>query len=394
MPPLLTIIAMSTFAASLSARAVEPVLPQIGNDLSVSIAIAAGLSAANALTFALVQPFLGALADLFGKARLVVVCLIVLAVANAAGAFATSYSMLFATRILAGVGAGGVFPIAMGLTSDLVPTHQRQIAMGRVLGGAMIGNLLGATFSGIIGDFVGWRGVLLLLGALVMIASFAVAYGFRGVLSGTVQRVPLSQLKQGYQTILANPNARVCFTAVFIEGLCILGLFPFVAAFLADLGEPRLSIAGLVIAGFAVGGLCYTLTVSRLLPRLGVNGMMIGGGLLAGTQLAFVAFGAPWPWQLASFFLMGWGFYSLHGSLQIFSSDLAPEARASALAIHSFCFFMGQAAGPVVYGFGLAHVGKTATMLISASIVIALGFVCVRLLQQQPPTGPEDMADI
>lgn len=384
MPPLLTIIAMSTFAASLSARAVEPVLPQIGNDLSVSIAIAAGLSAANALTFALVQPFLGALADLFGKARLVVVCLIVLAIANAAGAFATSYSMLFATRVLAGVGAGGVFPIAMGLTSDLVPTHQRQIAMGRVLSGAMIGNLLGATFSGIIGDFVGWRGVLLLLGALVMIASFAIAYGFRGALSGPAQKVPLAMLIEGYKKIFRNPNAKVCFIAVFFEGFCILGIFPFVAAFLADLGEPRLSIAGLIIGGFAVGGLGYTVTVSRLLPLLKVSGMMTSGGLLAGLQLAFLAVGAPWQWQFFSFLLMGWGFYSIHGSLQIFSSDLAPEARASALAIHAFCFFMGQATGPVVYGFGIAHIGKTATLMISAAIVMAMGFVCAKLLRTQP----------
>ncbi len=393
MPPILTIIAMSTFAASLSARAIEPVLPQVAGDLTVSIAVAAGLSAVNALTFALVQPFLGALADLFGKARLVTACLILLAIANAAGAFAESFTMLFVTRIIAGVGAGGVFPIAMGLTGDLVPTHQRQVAMGRVLSGAMIGNLLGATFSGIIGDFVGWRGVLLLLGALVMVASFAVAYGFRGALAGPAQKVEFATLRRGYQAIFANPNARVCFIAVFFEGLCILGLFPFVAAFLVDLGEPRLSIAGLVIAGFALGGLGYTLTVSRLLPRIGVNGMMIGGGILAGLQIAFAAVGTPWPLQLVSFFLMGWGFYSIHGSLQIFSSDLAPEARASALAIHAFCFFMGQASGPVAYGFGIAHIGKTATLLIGASIVIVMGFICAKLLKQQP-TGAEDIADI
>ena len=39
----------------------------------------------------------------------------------------------------------------------------------------------------------------------------------------------------------------------------MLGLFPYVAAFLFELGETRLSIAGIVIAGFAVGGLFYTL---------------------------------------------------------------------------------------------------------------------------------------
>jgi predicted MFS family arabinose efflux permease len=58
MPPILNVIAMITFAASLSSRAMEPVIPLIADDLSVSIATAASLSAAVALTFALVQPIL------------------------------------------------------------------------------------------------------------------------------------------------------------------------------------------------------------------------------------------------------------------------------------------------------------------------------------------------
>ncbi len=57
----------------------------------------------------------------------------------------------------------------------------------------------------------------------------------------------------------------------------MLGLFPFIASFLFELGETSLSIAGIVIAGFAIGGLFYTATVSRFLPRLGVKGMMVAG---------------------------------------------------------------------------------------------------------------------
>ena len=131
----------------------------------VSIATAAGFAAVFAFTFAIIQPVLGAVADLFGKARLMVVCLALLGLANILGAVATSFPLLFASRILAGIGSGGVFPIALGLTSDLVGPEKRQIAIGRTLAGAMTGNLLGASVSGLIGDFLGWRGVLAVLGA-------------------------------------------------------------------------------------------------------------------------------------------------------------------------------------------------------------------------------------
>jgi predicted MFS family arabinose efflux permease len=386
LPPVLNIIALATFAASLTTRALDPVLPHVASDFAVGIATAAGFASVFAFTFAIVQPVLGAAADLFGKARLVIVCLVLLGIANILGALSSSFSLLFASRILAGIGAGGVFPIALGLTSDLVAPNKRQVAIGRTLTGSMTGNLLGASLSGLIGDFLGWRGVLAVLGLLAVVASVAVAIGFRGgALKRAPARVDLSVLSHGYRTIFANPNARVCYPAVFVEGCCVLGLFPYVASFLFEQGVTSLSISGLVIAGFAVGGLFYTLSVSRLLPKLGVNVMMICGAVLMALQLTIIAFGPRWQLQAVNFILMGWGFYMLHGSLQVFASELSVEARATALSLHSFFFFMGQTVGPVAYGFGILNAGKIPALLTSAVIIVALGFACAGLLRQSRP---------
>jgi MFS transporter, DHA1 family, inner membrane transport protein len=395
MPPVLNIIALATFAASLSARALDPVLPHVASDFAVSIATAAGFASVFAFTFAIIQPALGAAADLFGKARLVIICLVLLGVANVLGALSSSFPMLFATRILAGIGAGGVFPIALGLASDLVGPEKRQIAIGRTLTGSMTGNLLGASLSGLVGDFLGWRGVLAVLGSLAVVASIAVALGFRGgALTRAPARIDLSVLKHGYRTIFANPNARVCYSAVFIEGCCVLGLFPYIASFLFEQGVTSLSIGGLVIAGFAVGGLFYTATVSRLLPLIGVNGMMMSGAVLMGVQLAIIAFGPRWQFQAFNFVLMGAGFYMLHGSLQVFASELSVEARATALALHSFFFFMGQTVGPIAYGFGILNAGKIPALLSSAVIIVALGIVCARLLRQNRPADAAARPDV
>jgi predicted MFS family arabinose efflux permease len=395
MPPVLNIIALATFAASLSARALDPVLPHVASDFAVSIATAAGFASVFAFTFAIIQPALGAAADLFGKARLVIICLVLLGVANVLGALSSSFPMLFATRILAGIGAGGVFPIALGLASDLVGPEKRQIAIGRTLTGSMTGNLLGASLSGLVGDFLGWRGVLAVLGSLAVVASIAVALGFRGgALTRVPARIDLSVLKHGYRTIFANPNAKVCYSAVFIEGCCVLGLFPYIASFLFEQGVTSLSIGGLVIAGFAVGGLFYTATVSRLLPLIGVNGMMMSGAVLMGLQLAIVAFGPRWQFQAFNFVLMGAGFYMLHGSLQVFASELSVEARATALSLHSFFFFMGQTVGPIAYGFGILNAGKIPALLTSAVIIVTLGVVCARLLRQTRPADAAARPDV
>jgi predicted MFS family arabinose efflux permease len=55
MPPVLNIIALSTFAASLSARALDPVLPHVASDFNVSIAAAAGFASVFAFTFAIIH---------------------------------------------------------------------------------------------------------------------------------------------------------------------------------------------------------------------------------------------------------------------------------------------------------------------------------------------------
>jgi predicted MFS family arabinose efflux permease len=384
LPPAINIIALANFAASLSARALDPVLPHVADDFSISIAAAASFSAVFAFTFAVIQPVLGAAADMFGKARLMIVCLVLLGLANILGALSTSFPLLFASRILAGIGSGGVFPVALGLTSDLVAPAKRQVAIGRTLAGSMTGNLLGASFSGVIGDFLGWRGVLAVLGVMVIVASVAVAAGFRGAALAHPPKTNLSALRHGYRTIFSNPNA-LCYAAVFVEGCCVLGLFPYLASFLFELGETSLSIAGIVIAGFALGGLFYTLTVSRFLPWLGVKGMMILGGSMVGLQLAVIAFGPNWKVQAISLLFMGWGFYTIHGCLQVFASELSVEARATAMSLHSFFFFMGQTVGPIAYGFGILNVGKIPTLLTSAAIIVALGFACARLLRQRRP---------
>src|SRR5450755_2770518 len=186
-------------------RPLDPVMPHVASDFAVSIATAAGFASVFSFTFAIIQPVLGAAADLFGKARLMIVCLVLLGIANILGALSTSFPLLFASRILAGIGSGGVFPVALGLTSDLVGPEKRQVAIGRTLAGSMTGNLLGASFSGVVGDFTGWRGVLAVLGLLVIVASVAVAVGFRGAALTRAPRTNLSTLRHGYRTIFANP---------------------------------------------------------------------------------------------------------------------------------------------------------------------------------------------
>ena len=97
----------------------------IAESLDIDVATAALLSSAYTFPYALVQPALGVTGDFLGKTRLMNLCLLVVAMAALVCAVATSFSLLVAMRVAAGLVAGGVFPVAMALVGDLVPVNQR-----------------------------------------------------------------------------------------------------------------------------------------------------------------------------------------------------------------------------------------------------------------------------
>ena len=207
------------FAQTLFTRAVEPVIPQIAADLLVDVSTAALLSTAFAFPYALVQPALGTIGDFFGKTRLMNVCLVIVVLSALACAVATSFPFLVAMRVVAGIVAGGVFPIAMALVGDLVPINQRQVAIGRLLAVGLTGNLVGASFAGVIGDVLGWRGVFAILGLFGLIVAIMAFFAFRSVVPAPPPRRSIGPLVlANFRSIFADPRAKVCFGAVFLEG--------------------------------------------------------------------------------------------------------------------------------------------------------------------------------
>lgn len=381
----LFLIAFVTFAGAFFTRSTDPMIPQIAADMHVQPATAALLSTAFAMPYAFVQPVLGILADVFNKARMMLCCVAILALASIACAFAPSFELLFVIRVIAGAASGGTMPIALALIGDLVPFAGRQVAISRVLFASMIGNLVGASGSGLLADLFGWRVAFIAMG---IVGIFVFAAAFRGLIriGKPSARFDLANVGRNYRDIFSNPLAKICFSAVFLEGIFLFGLFPHVASLLHETGETRASIAGLVLSGFGMGGICYTFVVGLLLSYVGTNKMMAAGGVFMGMCLLVLTAGMPWQVELATFIVMGLSFFALHGVIQIYASELAPKARGSATSLHASFFFVGQAIGPALYGVTFSFIGPAHALTISASVLAAVGVICSIMLKR--PSTP------
>jgi predicted MFS family arabinose efflux permease len=371
------------FASTLFSRAVDPVVPKIAADLGIDVKTAALLSSAFTFPYAFTQPVLGTIGDFFGKTRLMNISLAAVVTTKLIAAFASNFPLLVALRIIAGVCAGGIFPVGVAIIGDLMPVHARQLAIGRLLAIGLTGNLIGAVISGVIGDLLGWRGVFFSIGGFGLIVAVIASFAFRGLNVAKTKPFNLTAAAAGFQSVFADPRAKVCFGSVFFEGIVIHGMFPYVALLLLMSGQTHSSYAGIIVAGFGLGGIIFSLALPYLVVRMRERQLMLMGAAVAASAFILIALNLPWYLQAAVFVLFGLGFYMLHNNIQVHVTDLSQTARGTALSLHSSAFFTGQAIGPIYYGYAFGHFGVSVPPLIGAAVIIAIGLTCARLLRHR-----------
>jgi predicted MFS family arabinose efflux permease len=372
--PLLALLALAAFSSSLAVRILDPIVPEVARDLATDVRTVALLSSAFAFPCALGQPILGPLGDALGKARMIKVCLLGLTAGSLAATFAPSIEVLFLARIVTGFASGGIVPLCFATIGDRFGMQDRQVALSRVLSAILFGQLAGAVGAGLIASATTWRVVLGLTTAASLIA-FVAAWRFLHPLPGAKRtRFTVSRMIANYALVLANPRAVVCYSAVLVEGMCIFGVLPYLAAMLEAEGTGSIREAGFIIAGMAIGGIAYTLAVKTMLRFVGFRTLIWMGGVVCASGLVGLALAHEWPLKAVAFLAVGYGFYMIHNSIQTQVTELAPEARGAAVGLHAFSFFLGQALGPVLYGLGIASHGTQPTIAAAAGIMLLLGF--------------------
>lgn len=381
-----TILLLSVcgFASALSSRFVDPMVGAIARDVVADPHRVALLATAYALPYALIQPILGPIGDAIGKERIVKLLLAGLTLSLVGAALATDLTVLAIFRVLSGATAGGIIPLSLATIGDRVAMGERQVAIGRFLTATISGQLLGGAGAGLVADAASWRGVFWIAAAISFAATIAIAVGFRRA-SGTGGRFSLAVAGERYRRILGLGRARALYAFVFVEGILVFGVLPYLAPLLEEAGLGGPTQAGLIIAGFAVGGIVYTLIVRWLLGLLGLGRLLKLGGIATAGAFVCLAPSLAWPFQAAAMFVLGLGFYMLHNSYQTQVTEVVPEARASAVALHAFSFFIGQALGPILFGGLLALLGRGAALPVCAVGLLALGYVSSRILAPGQP---------
>jgi YNFM family putative membrane transporter len=361
----------------------------VAHEFGVSAGDASVIATAFALGYGLCQLVWGALGDRFGKYRLVALMTFVSALTATGAAFSNSLAALGLARFAGGATAAAIVPLGMAFVGDNVPYRDRQAVLARFLTGTLLGLVGGQVIGGVLGDFVGWRSVFLLLGALFLLVGFLLMLEARSsrvpppVLTASISP---TALVRGYALLFGRFWARVVLATVFVEGFLFYGAFTFIGAWLRHAFGLDYAFVGLLLGCLGLGGLLYAVSVRRLMGRLGERGLpLIGGALLA---LAFVTVGAgPLALMAPAITALGLGLYMLHATLQTNATQMAPEARGLAVSTFANALFMGQAAGVWLAGIAIDRIGFPPVFAAMGVALMGLGAAFAHLLGRRPAAG-------
>ncbi len=381
----LALLAAAAFLSSAGTRVVDPVLHAIATDFRVGVPDVAIVIAAFGLPYGLAQLVLGPVGDRFGKLRVVLGSLISYAVFTGACALAGDLSGLVLLRACAGAASAGLIPVAVAYIGDSVPYGERQVTLSKFLTGVVLAGMLAGPLGGVFGEYVGWRGVFLVLAGLAVLVAGGLAWRIRGL--PDARREGRMFNPELYVRMARNPVGRLILLAGAIDGALFVGCFPFVAPYLHEHFGLSYAEVGLLLAFFGVGAWAYTLLAQRLVRRLGEGGMVLAGGIMMVVALVLAVEAPHWGVFVVVEFLLGLGFFTLHSVLQAQASEILPQARATAVATFACLLFLGQSSGSLLFGRLIALFDYKATFLIDAVLVLMVAVWLWRTLRR-PPSSP------
>lgn len=170
-------VGLATFSVVTTEMLPVGLLTSIADSLQTSTGKAGLLISLPALLAALFAPLVVLVSGGVDRRRILCGLLALLVVANIASALAPSIVWMLAARVLVGFCMGGIWAIAGGLASRLVPAQSVGLATSIIFGGVAAASVLGVPLGALMGDLLGWRwafGGMALLSASVLIFHLAV----------------------------------------------------------------------------------------------------------------------------------------------------------------------------------------------------------------------------
>jgi len=397
-------LVLGMFMASIEGTIVATAIPAIVSDLG-GFSLYSWVFSAYLLMNALTILIYGKLSDLYGRKSVFLFGLIVFLIGSLLAGFASTMKLLILFRLIQGIGAGAVQPIAMTIVGDLYTTEERGKIQGYLSSVWGISAIFGPALGGIFVQYLSWAWVFwinLPLGLLsvIVIAVFfkenvkkerhVIDYAGTFLLFVTITSLMIVLIQAGVAwawdsvptmifillfivglilfiwrerrahepvvplKIWTNPLIAVANVVSLTTGVVTIGLTSFLPSFVQSVMGQSAIVAGFALTTMSIGWPLSSTLVGRLLLTRSHRLLLIIGGaaLIIGGVFFLLMTGDKGPiWPAIGSFIIGIGMGTTSTLFIVSIQNSVPwKLRGAATSSNLFMRMLGSAVGAALLG--------------------------------------------
>lgn len=294
------------------------------------------------LSFALMTLWHGAIADRFGRRKVILVAVGLFAVASAGCMFATRIEHLWFWRAMQGITAGAGIVISRAIVRDLFDGPPAQRLMSQITMMFALAPAIAPVIGGWLQAFFGWRSVF----AFLVVSTVGLWLACWKLLPETLAPEKRQSLRPAYlaatywKVMTSPPFLFVCAAVSLNFGGFFIYVLSAPVFLMTHLGVPETGF--LWLFGPAMGGMiCGSWLSGRLAGKISPSRTIAVGYLVMGSAAAFnlilnLALPPGLPWSVMPIFVYTTGMSLAMPSLTLFALDPFPAQRGLAASCQTF----------------------------------------------------------
>jgi len=380
---LLRILAGITFLIFFQAYMVAPMIPRLSAAFGVSEQKIGLLIPAYLIPYGVSTLFFGLLSDWMGRRRIMLASLAAFAALTGLTATSASANQMILWRLLTGLGASGVVPLALALIGTFFPLKERGRPLGWLFGAMAGGMAFGSTFGVMLEPVIGWRGVFLAVSAcgflsLMLLRPYLALLGERSA----TKTFSLDAVMTGYHQLLSVPRAQRTYFYVFMNAVFHSGVFTWLGLYFSrryGLGEIGIGIA---LLGYGVPGFVLGPLIGSAADRWGRRWLVpVGIGLAALSAFLLVP-ASPLAVAAVTVTLLSLGYDMTQPLLAGIVTALDPKRAGQAMGLNVFALFTGFGLGSLLFGWAL-QLGFPMALLIFGGVQGTAGLAAIAVFRSE-----------
>ena len=376
-----TALMLGNILTGCSVLAPAGMLGELSAGLGVSIHGAGLLITFGAMVLCIGSPLTAWLTSRIERRTLLTATLALLALTNAASAFAPDYASLLAIRLVM-LAVGALYtPQAAGTAALIVPGEKRGSTIAFIFLGWSLAAAVGLPLITFFASRYGWRAVYGGIGTFGCFSFLLLAWRLPGGLIGAaVDLKTWTDVGRNRMIILL-----LTITTLQMSGQFVV--FTFMGPLLTKLTQASPDAVGLIFAVYGVCGFIGLVIATRIVDSWGAykTSLLFTALMLAGIAGWAVSAGI-YPLMACSVATWGLGFASTNSMQQVRLVGAAPALASASVSLNTSVLYIGQAVGSAIGGLLYAH-----DLLYGAGYVamgfIALAFITVLLTRPKPAAG-------